>query len=199
MSDRAGTHGWVNSQSSGLRARIAGALPPRRRATDQPENDDDLRADGIASANDDVTEKGEPLLLTLNDEMNRRLDRQWDTITQLDTKAGLLLTFEIAAAGVLLSQGHTASGYVALAGFAVAIILTLTCLAVRSWSNAPAPDVLVQFEEVDPARTYDRLVRAKAKSYLHNEEGLVRKADWLKLTTWWLAAPIVSTAVSFLG
>jgi hypothetical protein len=67
-------------------------------------------------------------------------------------------------------------------------------LSVRPWQNAPNPDIVVELEEADAAQSYARLIRAKAAAFRFNQKELGRKADWLKITTWWLAIPLLLTA-----
>ena len=116
----------------------------------------------------------------------------------MDTKAGLLLTFVLAAAGLVLAGQHHALGYLSLAGYAVAAGLALACLAARGWANAPDPAVLLSMENADEGTVYRRLLAEKAQAFRFNSTGLREKADWLKITTWWLAVPVVLTVSSFL-
>ena len=182
-----------------VRGRVADRLPPRRHRG-SPERgpapvltSENGGAHSGPAAGDDLT-----LLATLNAEMNRRLDRQWDVVNQLDTKSGLLATLALAAVALVLSGHRSAVGYVALVTFAIAVGFALACLSVRPWQNAPDPDIVVELEHADPAGSYDRLIRAKAVAFAVNRGELARKADWLKITTWWLAIPMLLTAVWFL-
>jgi hypothetical protein len=183
-----------------LRERVADRLPPRRHG----KSPDPGPAPGLTSGNDTGGHPGPgvgdglTLLATLNAEMNRRLDRQWDVVNQLDTKSGLLVTLALAAAGLVLGGHHSAIGYIALVAFAIAVGFALACLSVRPWQNAPDPNIVVELEQADPAGSYDRLIRAKAVAFAFNQGELARKADWLKITTWWLAIPMLLTALWFL-
>ena len=180
-----------------LRQRIADRLPPVRRHGPGPA---ERGTRGTIAPRDSPKPPGDrELLLTLNAEMNRRLDEQWSTVNQLDTKAGLLLTLALTVAGIVLTGHRTPLSFVTLAACVVAIWLNLNCLSVRPWSNAPAPDILVGLEETDPARTYDGLIRAKVASFDLNQQQLARKADWLKISTWWMLLPMVLAAASIVS
>lgn len=177
---------WVNA--------LASVLPPRRQRV-VAQHVEQLTTQ-VASQGTGLSEENLGVLTLLNDELNRRLDRQWDTITQLDTKAGLLLTFAVAAVGLLVGRHDGAWGYAAAVAFTGDAVLTLLCVAVRAWDNAPAPGTLVRFENAEAPDLYDRIVRAKAMAYLANETNLTQKADWLKLATWWMAVPVALTVVA---
>lgn len=109
-----------------------------------------------------------------------------------------MLTLALTVAGIILSGHHTALAIITLAACVAAIWLNLNCLSVRAWSNAPTPDILVDLERADPARTYDRLIRLKTKSFDHNYQQLARKSDWLKIATWWMLVPMILAAATIL-
>jgi hypothetical protein len=180
-----------------LRGRVADGLPPRRHrgSPDSGAASGPVSDNSVGGRSEPAVDERPALLATLNAEMNRRLDRQWDVVSELDTKSGLLVTLALAAAGLVLSGHHSAIGYVALVAFAVAVGFAMACLSVRPWQNAPAPDIVVELEHADSAVFYDRLIRAKAVAFASNQGELARKADWLKITTWWLAVPMLLTAV----
>ena len=186
----------------GWRSRVASALPPRRRPADNPahpQQDGQAKADAIDGADNDLLDNDLKILPLLNDELNRRLDQQWETISQLDTKAAGLVTFAVAAMGLLVSHPMNVIGYFALVAYGVGLACTFACLAVRQWTTAPAPALLVELEHADPALSYDRLIRAKAKSYVKSQGELSRKADWLKIATWSMLVPAILTVARFLN
>src|SRR4051794_32007942 len=152
-----------------VRERIAAGLPPRRHPTRAEQPITSQRAEPPA---DNPGEDNLTLLPTLNDEMNRRLDRQWDVVNELDTKAGLLVTLALAAAGLLLSGDHSLLAYAATAGFTIAIALALACLSVRPWQNAPNPDIVLELEKADASQSYARLITAKAAAFRFNQKEL---------------------------
>lgn len=157
------------------------------------------KADAIKGADNTLTDENLKILPLLNDELNRRLDQQWDTISQLDTKATGLVTFGVGATGLLVSHHMTVIAYFAVVTYAISFVCTFACLAVRRWSTAPAPGLLAELEHADAALSYDWLIRAKAKSFLESDALLVRKADWLKIATWSMLIPAVLTVIRFLN
>ena len=183
-----------------LRRRVADWLPPRRRPASAPEravrDRGKPRSDG---GSDGGTADAVPEFLpVISGELDRRLDRQWDSVGQLDTKAGVLVTLVLAAAGLVLGGPHTAVSYAALLTLAAALVPALTCLSVRRWrSGLPTAD-LVRLGAADPDRSFRALIVAKAESVDLNQATLEQKADWLKITTWWLLVPLLLTVATFL-
>ncbi|MDT0276650.1 hypothetical protein [Blastococcus goldschmidtiae] len=176
------------------RSAAASWLPPPR----SPSPDGHPSTGQIDDLPDDEQLKtfDEATLALLNDEVGRRLDGQHTDLTQLDAKAGSLVAASIAASGFLLLGDQTWLTRLAAAAHVVVLLLGLASLAVRTWQQAPTPDVLLRLESTSPNQAYARIVRAKVTAFDRNVDNGAAKADWVKICTWALVLAFVLTVVS---
>jgi hypothetical protein len=128
----------------------------------------------------------------INAEISARLDRQSDLLGKIETKAGLLLGYTIAASSFLSTRNfQPALGGFAYGLFTVAAIAGVYALAVRNYQDIE-PDGLIAYSNQSPARTLAMLIATRGRAFDLNKDRQLRKAR-----AWWtcLAAVIAGSAL----
>lgn len=115
---------------------------------------------------DDQLERQVNTLELINDELENRLARQFESDSKVDTKAGVLAGFSATAAQFLATQ-HTQPIIAGLAfvGYAVAFAFGTWSLAVSAWRSVPEPRHLVDvYVTKSRAHTLAALVSTKVQA-----------------------------------
>lgn len=128
-----------------------------------------------------------------------RLDLQFDGYKSIDTKASILVGFIAAAAQFVVTRPHRQPWQVlALALYAVALLLGLATIRLRTYMAVPRPSYLASVYEASVARgdlntrevLLASLVATKVDAYDKNQ-----KVEKPKTRLWWASLVVLVIAI----
>jgi uncharacterized membrane protein len=125
-------------------------------------------------------------LAVINNELSSRLDRQSDSLNAIDTKAGLVIGYTLAAASFLATR-HAQPVLVGLAYAAYALAAGLGVAALAVWNfREIEPRPLLRYANRSAAATYAALMATRVQVFDTNQRRQKRKAR-----QWWLSLAAV--------
>lgn len=142
-------------------------------------------------------EKHTETLDLINKEIGSRLDRQTDSTAKIDTKAGLVIGYTIAAASFLATRhAQPVLAVLAFIAYAMAISLGIASLAVWNYQDIK-PRALVAYANTSPAAALAPLISRRVKIFETNDSRQRRKAVqwWISLAALLLGAVLMVAAI----
>jgi|SRR5579875_757559 uncharacterized membrane protein (UPF0136 family) len=133
----------------------------------------------------------------INREIAARLDRQSDSIAKIDTKAGLVIGYAIAAASFLATRhAEPILTGLAFASYAIAAGVGIAALAVWNYQDIE-PEPLVSYAGVSHASALAPLISRRVRVFGINAARQRRKAVqwWISLAALVLGAALMVAAI----
>lgn len=153
-----------------------------------------------------------PSLDVIFDIAKDRLDAQMAVIDGLDTKANFLLGAASVVIGLAiafqaaipLTPGlpvgsrllHAAPLGPLLVAYIVTAYLTYRAMAVKKYSYAPDPDVLLSYLEKPMLQTKEEVARAMVDAHTKNGPAITDKAKWVRRASWLLIAEVAALVLA---